>query len=161
MPWPERLQVEFPQKSHCSWYRKWGKLNNYGNGVRSGTTTGGRSYPGNDPKYRDLNEKELPLAESLKDTLNRVLPYWLETIVPVLKSGKRAIISAHGNSLRVLVKYLDNISDDDVLKLNIPTGISLVYELDENLKPIKSYYLADPEEVRKAMEAVASQGKAR
>ena len=118
-------------------------------------------YPGNDPKYRDLNEKELPLAESLKDTLNRVLPYWHEIIVPVLKSGKRVIISAHGNSLRALVKYLDNISVEDILKLNIPTGIPLVYELDENLKPLKSYYLADAEEIRKAVEAVANQGKAR
>ena len=118
-------------------------------------------YPGNDPKYRDLNEKELPLAESLKDTLNRVLPYWHDTITPILKSGKRAIISAHGNSLRALVKYLDNTSDEDILKLNIPTGIPLVYELGDSLKPIKSYYLADPEEVKKAIEAVASQGKAK
>ncbi len=118
-------------------------------------------YPGNDPKYKDLNEKDLPLAESLKDTLNRVLPYWHETIVPVLKSGKRVIIAAHGNSLRALVKHLDHISDDDVLKLNIPTGTPLIYELDENLKPKQSYYLGNPEEVRKAMEAVAKQGKAR
>lgn len=118
-------------------------------------------YPGNEPKYKDLDEKDLPLAESLKDTLNRVLPYWHETIAPVIKSGKKTIISAHGNSLRALVKYLDHISDEDTLKLNIPTGIPLVYELDDGLKPIKSYYLADPEQVRKAMEAVASQGKAR
>ena len=118
-------------------------------------------YPGNDPKYRDLNEKELPRAESLKNTLNRVLPYWYETIAPVLKSGRRAIISAHGNSLRALVKHLDNISNEDIVKLNIPTGIPLVYELDERLKPLKSYYLADSEEVEKAMEVVASQGKAR
>ncbi|MFC2042016.1 2,3-diphosphoglycerate-dependent phosphoglycerate mutase [Chloroflexota bacterium] len=118
-------------------------------------------YPGNDPKYKDLNEKDLPLAESLKDTLNRVLPYWHETIAPVIQSGKKVVISAHGNSLRAMVKYLDNISDDKILKLNIPTGIPLVYELKGNLKPIKSYYLADPEEVRKAMEAVASQGKTR
>lgn len=118
-------------------------------------------YPGNDPKYRDLNEKELPRAESLKNTLNRVLPYWYETIAPVLKSGRRAIISAHGNSLRALVKHLDNISNEDIVKLNIPTGIPLVYELDERLKPLKSYYLADSEEVEKAMEAVVSQGKAR
>ena len=118
-------------------------------------------YPGNDPKYRDLNEKELPRAESLKNTLNRVLPYWYETIAPVLKSGRRAIISAHGNSLRALVKHLDNISNEDIVKLNIPTGLPLVYELDERLKPLKSYYLADSEEVEKAMEVVASQGKAR
>jgi 2,3-bisphosphoglycerate-dependent phosphoglycerate mutase len=119
------------------------------------------TYPGNDPKYKGLDEKDLPLAESLKDTLNRVLPYWYESIVPEIKSGKRTIISAHGNSLRALLKYLDNISDEDIIKSNIPTGIPLVYELDENLKPIKSYYLADTEEVRRAMEAVARQGKAR
>lgn len=118
-------------------------------------------YPGNDPKYKDLDKKDLPLAESLKDTLNRVLPYWHETIVPAIKSGKRVIISAHGNSLRALVKYLDDISDEEILKLNIPTGIPLVYELKGNLKPVKSYYLADPAEVRKAVEAVASQGKTR
>jgi 2,3-bisphosphoglycerate-dependent phosphoglycerate mutase len=118
-------------------------------------------YPGNDSKYKDLDERDLPLAESLKDTLNRVSPYWHETIAPMIKSGKRVIISAHGNSLRALVKYLNNISDEEILKLNIPTGIPLVYELKENLKPTKSYYLADPEEVKKAMEAVARQGKAR
>ncbi len=118
-------------------------------------------YPGNDLKYKDLNEKDLPLAESLKDTLNRVLPYWHETIAPAIKSGRRVIISAHGNSLRALVKYLDNISDEEILKLNIPTGIPLVYELKGDLKPVKSYYLADPAEVRKAVEAVASQGKTR
>jgi 2,3-bisphosphoglycerate-dependent phosphoglycerate mutase len=118
-------------------------------------------YPGNDPKYKYLNERDLPLSESLKDTLNRVLPYWHETIAPMIESGKRVIISAHGNSLRALVKYLDNISDEEIVKLNIPTGIPLVYELKENLKPIKNYYLGDPEEVKKAMEAVARQGKAR
>lgn len=118
-------------------------------------------YPGRDPKYRDLAEKDLPLVESLKDTLNRVLPYWHQTIAPVIKSGKKAVISAHGNSLRALVKYLDDIGDQEILKLNIPTGIPLVYELDEGLKPLKRYYLADPAEVRKAEEAVASQGKAR
>lgn len=118
-------------------------------------------YPGNDPKYRDLDEKELPLIESLKDTTNRVLPYWHGEIAPVIKSGKRVLISAHGNSLRALVKYLDNISDADTLQLNIPTGIPLIYELDEALKPTKSYYLGEPEEVKRAMEAVARQGKAR
>jgi len=118
-------------------------------------------YPGNDPKYRDLTEEELPLAESLKDTLNRVLPYWHGTIVPVLKSGKRVIINAHGNSLRALLKYLDNVNDKDILKLNIPTGIPLVYELNESLNPTGSYYLGSPEEVKQAMETVASQGKAR
>jgi len=118
-------------------------------------------YPGNDPKYRDLAAKALPLTESLKDTSHRVLPYWHEAIAPVIEEGKRVLISAHGNSLRALVKYLDNISDQDILSLNIPTGIPLAYELDENLKPKQSYYLGDPEEVKEAMEAVARQGKAR
>ena len=118
-------------------------------------------YPGNDPKYRDLDAKDLPLTESLKDTSNRVLPYWHEVIVPVIEEGKRVLISAHGNSLRALVKYLDNICDQDILSLNIPTGIPLVYELDKNLKPKQSYYLGDPKEVKEAMETVARQGKAR
>jgi len=118
-------------------------------------------YPGSDPRYKDLDEKDIPVTECLSDTVRRVLPYWHETIVPVIKSGKRAIISAHGNSLRALVKYLDNISDEDIVGLNIPTGIPLIYELDDNLRPIKSYYLGDPEEVKKAMAAVAKQGKAR
>ena len=118
-------------------------------------------YPGNDPKYKDLNEKDLPLAESLKDTLNRVLPYWHTTIAPMVHSGKRVIISAHGNSLRALIKYLDNISDEEIPKLNVPTGIPLIYKLDGNLKPEQSYYLGDPEEVKKAMKAVATQGKIR
>jgi 2,3-bisphosphoglycerate-dependent phosphoglycerate mutase len=118
-------------------------------------------YPGNDPRYRTLSKKELPLTECLKDTVARFLPYWHETIAPVVKSGKRVIIAAHGNSLRALVKYLDNISDDKIVSLNIPTGLPLVYELDDDLKPLKSHYLGDPEEVRKAMEAVANQGKAK
>ena len=118
-------------------------------------------YPGNDPKYKGPDEKDLPLAESLKDTANRVLPYWHREIVPIIKSGKRMIISAHGNSLRALVKYLDNIADEDILNLNIPTGIPLVYELDDNLRPAGSYYLGDPEEVKKAMTEVTNQGKAR
>ena len=118
-------------------------------------------YPGNDPIYADLDEKDMPLTECLKDTVERFLSYWHEVLAPTIKSGKRVIISAHGNSLRALVKYLDHISDDDIVKLNIPTGIPLVYELDEALKPIKSYYLGAPEEVAKAMEAVAKQGKAK
>ena len=118
-------------------------------------------YPGNDPRYQALDDKELPLTECLKDTVNRFLPYWHEALAPVVKSGKRVIISAHGNSLRALVKYLDNISDENIVKLNIPTGIPLIYELDNSLKPVKSYYLGDPEEVQKAMESVAQQGKAR
>ena len=118
-------------------------------------------YSGNDPIYANLDEKDIPLTECLKDTVERFLPYWHEVLAPTIKSGQRVIISAHGNSLRALVKYLDRISDDDIVKLNIPTGISLVYELDGELKPIKSYYLGDPEEVAKAMEAVARQGKAK
>ncbi len=118
-------------------------------------------YPGNDPRYKDLDEKDIPLTECLKDTVARFLPYWHETIAPVVKSGKRVIISAHGNSLRALVKYLDNIPDDKIVSLNIPTGIPLVYELGEDLKPVKNYYLGDPEEVKKAMESVAKQGKAK
>lgn len=118
-------------------------------------------YPGNDPRYRDLSAKELPLTECLKDTVARFLSYWHETIAPAVKSGKRVIIAAHGNSLRALVKYLDNVSDKDIVGLNIPTGLPLVYELEDNLKPIRSYYLGDPEEVKKAMEAVANQGKAK
>ncbi len=118
-------------------------------------------YPGRDPRYRDLSEAELPLTECLKDTVARFLPYWHETIGPAIRAGQRVIIAAHGNSLRALVKYLDEISDDAIVGLNIPTGVPLVYELDEALKPIRHYYLGDPEEVKKAMEAVASQGKAR
>ncbi len=118
-------------------------------------------YPGNDPRYRDLSEEELPLTECLKDTVARFLPYWHETIAPAVRSGQRVLVSAHGNSLRALVKYLDNIPDEDIVELNIPTGMPLVYELDESLRPLKSYYLGDPEQVKKAMEAVAAQGKKR
>lgn len=115
-------------------------------------------YPGKDPRYATLTKSELPLTESLKDTVARFLPHWHETIAPVIKSGKRVVIAAHGNSLRALVKHLDNISDEAIVELNIPTGIPLVYELDANLKPIKSQYLGDPEAVRRAAEAVAKQG---
>jgi 2,3-bisphosphoglycerate-dependent phosphoglycerate mutase len=118
-------------------------------------------YPGNDPRYKDMNPKDIPLTECLKDTVARFLPYWHETIAPTIKSGKRVIIAAHGNSLRALVKYLDNVSEKDIISMNIPTGMPLVYELDDNLKPIKNYYLGDPEEVKKAMESVAKQGKAK
>ena len=118
-------------------------------------------YPGHDPRYKDLTDEELPLTECLKDTVARFLPYWNDTIAPTIKSGKRVIIAAHGNSLRALVKYLDDISEEDIVKLNIPTGMPLIYELDENLKPIKHYYLGDEEAVKKAMEAVANQGKAK
>ena len=116
-------------------------------------------YPGNEAKYMDLSADEIPLTECLKDTVARVLPYWHDTITPTIKSGKRVLISAHGNSLRALVKYLDNMPDNEVVKLNIPTGIPLIYELDENLKPITHYYLGDQEEIEKAIEAVAAQGK--
>lgn len=118
-------------------------------------------HPRFDPRYASLTREQLPSCESLKDTVNRMLPYWFSTIAPTIQSGKRVLISAHGNSLRALVKYLDNISDEDIVELNIPTGIPLVYELDEDLKPITHYYLADEETVRKAAEAVAAQGKAK
>jgi len=116
-------------------------------------------YPGNDPRYKAMDEKDIPLTECLKDTVTRFLPYWHETIAPAIKSGKKVLIAAHGNSLRALVKYLDNISDEEIVKLNIPTGIPLVYELDKDLKPIKNYYLGDQEKVKKAMSSVANQGK--
>ena len=118
-------------------------------------------FPGREPRYASLTKKELPLTECLKDTVNRFLPYWFSDIAPCVRSGKRVLIAAHGNSLRALVKYLDNVSDEAIVSLNIPTGIPLVYELTDDLKPIKSYYLGDPEEVKKAMAAVASQGKAK
>jgi 2,3-bisphosphoglycerate-dependent phosphoglycerate mutase len=116
-------------------------------------------YPGMDKRYADLTAKELPLTECLKDTVARFLPFWHEIAVPAIKSGKQVIIAAHGNSLRALVKYLDNIPEDEIVELNIPTGIPLVYELDEHMKPIKHYYLGDPEEARKKAEAVANQAK--
>jgi 2,3-bisphosphoglycerate-dependent phosphoglycerate mutase len=118
-------------------------------------------YPGYDPRYKDLDEKDLPLTESLKDTVARFLPCWHELIAPTLASGKRVIIVAHGNSLRALVKYLDDISDAEIVHLNIPTGIPLVYELTDSLTPIRHYYLGDPDAVHRAMQAVADQGKAR
>lgn len=116
-------------------------------------------HPRFDPRYADLTSEELPATECLKDTLERVLPYWDSTLAPMIKSGKQVLIVAHGNSLRAMVKYLDNISDDEITGLNIPTGIPLVYELDEDLNPIKSYYLGDPEAAKKAAEAVANQAK--
>jgi 2,3-bisphosphoglycerate-dependent phosphoglycerate mutase len=112
-----------------------------------------------DPKYKDLKDDEIPLSESLKDTLNRVLPYYHSTIAPMIKEGKRVIVAAHGNSLRALVKYLDNISDEEIPHLNIPTGIPLVYELDENLKAINHYYLADEKTLQEAIERVKNQIK--
>ena len=118
-------------------------------------------YPGRDPRYRDLAPREVPLTECLKDTVARFLPYWHGAIAPAVQSGKRVVIAAHGNSLRALVKYLDGVSDEEIVGLNIPTGIPLVYELDADLKPLRHYYLGDPEEIRKAQEAVAAQGKAK
>lgn len=118
-------------------------------------------YPGNDPRYAHLAKDELPLTECLKDTVARFLPYWHETIAPTLKAGKRVIIAAHGNSLRALVKYLDHISDADIIELNIPTGIPLVYELDDDLKPLRHYYLGDPEAAARAAAAVAAQAQRR
>jgi 2,3-bisphosphoglycerate-dependent phosphoglycerate mutase len=116
-------------------------------------------YPGKDRRYADLTEEQLPKAECLKDTLERVLPYWNDEIAPMIKSGKRVIIAAHGNSLRAIVKYLDNMSEEAIVGLNIPTGVPLVYELDEALEPIKHYYLGDQEEIAKAAQAVANQAK--
>ncbi len=116
-------------------------------------------YPGFDRRYASLTAEELPRTESLKITLERVLPYWHSTLAPTVRSGQRTLIVAHGNSLRALVKYLDNVSDQEIVELNIPTGIPLVYELDADLKPVKHYYLADEEAVKKAAEAVANQAK--
>jgi 2,3-bisphosphoglycerate-dependent phosphoglycerate mutase len=116
-------------------------------------------FPGRDPRYASLTEEELPLTECLKDTVARFLPLWHETIAPEIRKGRKVLIVAHGNSLRALVKYLDNVSDKDIVELNIPTGMPLVYELDDDLKPIRHYYLGDAEKVKAATEAVAAQGK--
>ncbi|MFT3764024.1 MAG: 2,3-diphosphoglycerate-dependent phosphoglycerate mutase [Minicystis sp.] len=116
-------------------------------------------HPRHDRRYAGLSPAELPAAESLKDTIARFLPYWHETIAPDIRAGKRVLVAAHGNSLRAVVKYLDGVSDADIVGLNIPTGVPLVYELDDDLKPIKHYYLGDPEAVRKAAEAVAKQAQ--
>jgi 2,3-bisphosphoglycerate-dependent phosphoglycerate mutase len=115
----------------------------------------------NDPRYKALTAAEMPLTECLKDTVARFLPYWHGTIAPDVVAGKSVIIAAHGNSLRALVKYLDNISDADIVGLNIPTGQPLVYELTDDLKPIRNYYLGDEEAIKAAMQAVANQGKAK
>jgi 2,3-bisphosphoglycerate-dependent phosphoglycerate mutase len=116
-------------------------------------------FPGHDPRYKGLTRDQLPLTECLKDTVARVLPFWHETIAPTIKSGQKVLIAAHGNSIRALVKYLDNIAESEIVGLNIPTGLPLVYELDANLKPLKHYYLGDPEKVKQAIESVANQGK--
>jgi 2,3-bisphosphoglycerate-dependent phosphoglycerate mutase len=117
-------------------------------------------HPRHDRRYASLDPQLLPLTECLKDTVDRFLPYWHETIAPAIRRGERVLVAAHGNSLRALVKYLDGISDESIVSLNIPTGIPLVYELDEGLKPLRSYYLGDPEEARRAAERVAAQAKA-
>ena len=118
-------------------------------------------YPGHDPRYRELSAKDLPLTECLADTVTRVLPYWDGVIVPEIRAGKQILVAAHGNSLRALVKHLDGISDDDIVELNIPTGMPLVYTLDDAMKPIDRRYLGDPAAVEAAMKAVANQGKAK
>lgn len=118
-------------------------------------------HPSHDRRYADLSPEELPLTECLKDTVARFLPYWHSDIAPAILAGKRVIVAAHGNSIRALVKYLDNISDADIVELNIPTGVPLVYELDADLKPVRSYYLGDQDAIAAAQQAVANQGKAK
>ncbi|HPP77046.1 2,3-diphosphoglycerate-dependent phosphoglycerate mutase [Methanospirillum sp.] len=112
-------------------------------------------------RYREIDQRDLPMTECLKDTVARFIPYWNDEIAPVIRSGRRVLITAHGNSIRALVKHLDSISDADISDLNIPTGIPLVYELDDELKPVRHYYLGDEEKVKAAMEAVKNQGKAK
>ena len=116
-------------------------------------------YPGNDRRYADMLQQEIPLTECLKDTVARFLPYWNDVIAPQVKAGKRVLVAAHGNTIRALVKYLDNVSEKDIVGLNIPTGIPLVYELDDALKPVRNYYLGDQEKAREAAAAVAAQAR--
>lgn len=116
-------------------------------------------YPGRDPRYKNLSAAELPLTECLKDTVARVLPYWNDVICPQIRAGKSLIIAAHGNSLRALIKYLDNVSDEEIIGLNIPTGIPLLYELGDDLRPVSHRYLGDEEAAKAAAEAVANQAK--
>jgi 2,3-bisphosphoglycerate-dependent phosphoglycerate mutase len=118
-------------------------------------------YPGRDPRYAGLTPAELPLTECLKDTVARFLPFWHDTLAPAVRSGRRVLVAAHGNTMRALVKYLDGVSDQDIVGLNIPTGIPLVYELDAQLRPERHFYLGDPEAVARAMQQVADQGKAK
>jgi 2,3-bisphosphoglycerate-dependent phosphoglycerate mutase len=122
-------------------------------------TTEDERFPGRDPRYKSLTKEELPLTECLKDTVARFLPLWHNTIARAIQAEEKVLIAAHGNSIRALVKYLDNVSEQDIVELNIPTGMPLVYELDDDLKPLNRYYLGDPEKVKAAMEAVAAQGK--
>jgi 2,3-bisphosphoglycerate-dependent phosphoglycerate mutase len=118
-------------------------------------------WAGNDPRYKHVPAGEMPATECLKDTVARVVPFWNDSIAPAISRGRRVLVAAHGNSLRALVKYLDGVSDDDIVNLNIPTGRPLVYELDDDLKPLRHYYLGDAEEIARAMAAVAAQGKAK
>lgn len=118
-------------------------------------------FPGHDPRYAKLAESELPVTESLATTIDRVIPYWEEVIKPRMLKGEKIIIAAHGNSLRALVKYLDNMGEDEILNLNIPTAVPLVYEFDENMQPIKRYYLGNQDEIAAKQAAVANQGKAK
>lgn len=118
-------------------------------------------WPGNDRRYADVDKADVPLTECLKDTVARFVPYWEQTIVPSIRTGQRIIIAAHGNSIRALVKYLDGISDEDISELNIPTGIPLVYELDEHMAAMRHYYLGDPEAAARAAQAVANQASAK
>jgi 2,3-bisphosphoglycerate-dependent phosphoglycerate mutase len=118
-------------------------------------------WAGNDPRYKHLKPEEIPATECLKDTVARVVPFWKDSIAPALTRGRRVLVAAHGNSLRALIKYLDGVSDDDIVGLNIPTARPLVYELDAELRPLKHYYLGDPAEIERAMAAVAAQGKAK
>ena len=118
-------------------------------------------WAGNDPRYKHLKPEDIPATECLKDTVARVLPFWKDSIAPAITRGRRVLIAAHGNSLRALVRYLDGMSDKDIVGLNIPTARPLVYELDAQLKPIRHYYLGDPDEIARAMAAVAAQGKAK
>ncbi len=118
-------------------------------------------WAGNDPRYKHLKADEIPATECLQDTVARVVPFWKDSIAPAISRGRRVLVAAHGNSLRALVKYLDGVSDEDIVSMNIPTARPLVYELDDRLQPIRNYYLGDPEEIARAMAAVAAQGKAK
>ena len=118
-------------------------------------------WPGNDPRYKHLKPEEVPATECLKDTVTRVIPFWNDSIAPAITRGRRVLVSAHGNSLRALIKFLDNMSDERIVELNVPTARPLVYELEADLKPIRSYYLGDPDEIARATAAVAAQGKAK
>jgi 2,3-bisphosphoglycerate-dependent phosphoglycerate mutase len=123
--------------------------------------SGDPRWPGNDPRYKHLKPEEIPATECLKDTVARVIPFWNDSIAPAISRGRRVLVSAHGNSLRALIKFLDNVSEERIVELNVPTARPLVYELDEGLKPIRNYYLGDPDEIARATAAVAAQGKAK